>query len=147
MPDPEHEPFPLIRRLLPVTSAAVVIAGLYCAFVFYNRWNDAREDQRARDAKEAADLKLTVDAMGGNEFKILSFYGSPGAIRRGDHVTICYGTNEAKTVRIDPPIEELHPVYSHCLQASPGKTTQYTLTAEDGKGHSQTQSFVITVLP
>ena len=83
--------------------------------------------------------------LGGGQLKILSFYASPGVIRRGEKTNLCYGVYGAKTVRIEPPIEELHPAVAHCLQVSPATTTQYKLIAEDASGHSVSQSAVLRV--
>ena len=145
MPESE-EPFALLRKILPFTGVAILIAAIYVGYTFYSRASQAREYERSRADKEAADAKHTIDLLGGGKFKILNFYAVPGAIKRGDQATLCYGTSEAKNVKIAPPVEELHPAMSHCLQVSPKKTTEYTLTADDGAGHSATQSLTLQVL-
>ena len=91
----------------------------YDGWIFYSRWSDAREAQKQRLRKEAEDARRIVDALGGDRLKILDFYATPGTIRRGERATICYGVNAAESVRIDPPVEELHPALSHCLQVAP----------------------------
>ncbi len=146
MPEP-GEPLPLLRKIIPFISVAILIAAVYVGWVFYSRYSADHDAASARTGKEAADAKRTVDLLGGGEFKILNFYASPGAIRRGERTTVCYGVSEAKTVRIDPPIEPIQPAISRCLQVAPRKTTQYTLFAEDGKGHSATQNFTLQVIP
>ena len=85
--------------------------------------------------------------MGGDRLKILDFYASPPVIHRGQPSTICYGVNAADRVRIDPPVQELHPSISRCLQVAPLKDTDYKLTAEDSAGHTVTQSLTIKVAP
>jgi hypothetical protein len=109
---------PLLRKALPFLLVGIVIAAAYDGWVFYSRW-----------------------------LKILNFYASPGSIRRGEKANVCYGVFGAKSVRIDPPVEELHPAVAHCLQVSPAKTTEYKLVAEDGAGHSAIQAFVLQVAP
>ena len=147
MPEPEKtDPLQVLRNILPYTGVAVAIAALYVGWIFYSRANDARKADQAIEDKQTADAKRTIEILGGRDLKILQFYAMPGAINRGGHANVCYGTNEAKNVKIDPPVEELHPAMSHCLQVSPTKTTEYKLTADDGKGHSVTQSFVLQVL-
>lgn len=145
-PESKNDPISILRRILPFTGVAIIIAALYVGWTFYSRANDARRADQAIANQKAADDKRTVDILGGRELKILQFYAVPGAIKRGDHATVCYGVNEAKNVRIDPPVEDVHPAMSHCLQVSPKKTTEYKLTADDGKGHTVTQSFVLQVL-
>ncbi len=135
----------LIRKLLPYTTAMLVIALLYLAYVFYSRWdaNHSRE-QAAADAKAKADARI-VKMYGGGELKILSFYATNGVIHRGQKTTVCYGVSNASAVRIEPGIEPLKPAISHCVEAAPVKDTQYTLTAEDAAGHSASESFVVRV--
>jgi len=135
----------LIRKLLPYTTVALVIALLYLAYVFYSRWdsNHSRE-QAVEDAKAKADAQI-VKMYGSGDLKILSFYATKGVIHRGEKTTICYGVSNASAVRIEPEIEALKPAISHCVEAGPVKDTQYTLTAEDGAGHSASEAFVVRV--
>jgi hypothetical protein len=79
--------------------------------------------------------------------KILDFYASPKTIRRGQSATICYGVNAAQSVRLDPPVAELHPAYSHCFQVTPSRNTDYKLTAADRAGHTLIQNLSIQVAP
>ncbi len=136
----------MLRRILPYTGVAILIAALYVGWTFYSRASDARRAEQAVEDKQTAEAKRTVDILGGRDLKILQFYAVPGAIHRGGQANVCFGTNEAKTVRIDPPVEELHPAMSHCFQVSPKKDTTYTLFADDGKGHSVKQSFLLQVV-
>jgi len=114
---------------------------------FYQRWRDARAGAKAVAAKEAQDDRRAVDALGGDRLKILDFYASPPTVRRGQPATICYGVNAAQTVRIDPPVEQLHPAASHCLQVTPQRNTEYKLTVADSSGHTLSQSLTIEVTP
>jgi hypothetical protein len=141
-----NEPFPLLRKLLPFTSAAVVIVAIYVGWTFYQRSSENREYERARVRKETADAKRTLDMVGGGDFKILNFYAVPGAIKRGSQAKVCYGVIEAKSVSIEPEIEPIQPAYNRCLQVSPAKTTEYTLTAVSKTGHKATQNFTLQVV-
>lgn len=137
----------ILRSALPYLTIAVVIAVGYDGCVFYSRWNEAHQARKAEARREAEDARSSVDRFGGDSLKILAFYASPGAIRRGDHALICYGVNAAENVRIEPPVEQLHPALSRCFQVSPGQNTDYRLTAQDRAGHVVTQSLSIQVLP
>jgi len=66
-------------------------------------------------------------------------------LRRGEHTLLCYGVNDAKTVRLEPSVEEVWPSFTRCIQVSPRKDTEYKLTAEDAAGHSVSQSVTIRV--
>jgi hypothetical protein len=51
----------------------------------------------------------------------------------------------AKTVKIEPFVESIKPSLSRCVGISPKKTTEYTITAEDGAGHSVTETTTVKV--
>ena len=138
---------PFLRKTLPFLTAALFVIAAYDAWLFYSRWRDGREAQRWSHAEEAREARQTVDMLGGGQLKILNFYANPGAIRRGDHANICYGVYGAKSVRIEPPVEELHPAVAHCVQVSPSSSTEYKLVAEDGAGHTASEHFTLQVAP
>ena len=140
-------PVSLLRRALPFLGVAVVAAVLYDAWIFYSRWRDAQDAERARQADEARRARESVELFGGTNFRIVAFYAAPTAIRRGGHAQICYGVYGAKSVRIEPPVEKLSPAPTYCFEVSPGKSTEYKLIAEDGAGHSASQSLEIQVAP
>jgi|SRR5450755_297065 len=135
----------LLRRLLPYISIAVLAAVLYDGWIFYSRWNAAREGERARQADESRRARQSVDLMGGTNFRIIQFYAAPSAIHRGEQSKLCFGVYGAKRVRIEPPVEELHPAISYCLQVAPREDTEYKLIAEDGTGHTATATVAIKV--
>jgi hypothetical protein len=134
-----------MRRALPWLSLVVLAVVVYDGYVFYSRWKYKRDSAREQARVEAAEAQRTVDLLGGDQLRILDFYSTPGIIHPGAQATICYGVNAAKSVRIQPATEKVWPAVAHCLQVSPREDTEYKLTAEDGKGHSVTQSFVLRV--
>jgi hypothetical protein len=77
--------------------------------------------------------------------QLIMFYASPARVVEGDRVSICYGVAQAKSVRIDPPIEEITPSLNRCLSAYPEKSTTYTLTATDAQGQVKQESFTLPV--
>jgi len=133
--------------VLPLLTVGVIVALAYDGWIFYSRWREARDGEKAQIAKEAEDARRTVDALGGDHLKILDFYASPATIHRGEHASICYGVNAATSVRIDPAVEQLHPAVSHCFQVTPSRNTDYKLTIVDASGHTLTQSLSIEVNP
>jgi hypothetical protein len=137
----------VLRRALPYLTVAAIIAVVYDGSIFYSRWNEAREAQRAQARRQAQDARRTLELLGGDRLKILDFYATPGAIRRGERATICYGVNAAESVRIEPPVDQLHPAVSHCLQVAPLHDTDYRLIAQDRAGHTATERLTIKVKP
>jgi hypothetical protein len=137
----------LLRRALPYLTVVLVIAVAYDGSIFYSRWRYARDGEKARVSIEAEGARRVVDALGGDSLKILDFYATPPTVHSGQKATICYGVNAAESVRIDPPVEKLHPAVSHCFQVAPRRDTEYNLTIADRAGHTLTQSLAIRVAP
>lgn len=130
---------------LLVSIVAFVMVGLYLGWVFYSRWeanqaivHKASEKRRNRDAE-------TYEAMGGNRFEILSLSADPISIQAGDRSSLCYSVSNAKSVKLEPPAEPVWPAFYRCVNVSPRKTTTYTLTIEDGAGHTKTASIEVKV--
>jgi hypothetical protein len=147
--DPNRKPFSGFRNPLLYTSTLLIVALLYVGGTLYLRREQNREmEQRATDAAAArkrADDARTVDQLGGNEFKILNFYAMPGIVRRGEAVQLCYGVSNAKTVTLVPRTKAVWPSFSRCIEVTPEKTTEYTLSAEDGSGNSKSSTVKVVV--
>ncbi len=77
--------------------------------------------------------------------RILHFYASAPEVAAGQSVTICYGVENARAVRLDPPVEPLKPLFNRCFPVSPSRTTTYTLTAEGADGGTASASFTVRV--
>lgn len=126
-----------------------IIAALIVFWIFFSRWWQNRSiEYRAREAaaeKQRADDRATLEQMGGKELAIQTFYASPGEIRRGQSVQLCYGVANAKTVKLEPQSNPVWPSYSRCVNDSPAKTTTYTLTIADAAGNTKSQSLTVQV--
>jgi hypothetical protein len=83
----------------------------------------------------------------GTEPKIAHFYAGAGVLTKGEHAVVCYGVQNVRAVRLDPPVEELKPALNRCFAVSPEKTTTYTLTAEVATGQVMRESFTVQVNP
>lgn len=135
----------VIRKILPYLGILIVIGLIYDGYVFYSRWSERHDAEQAQAQREAAGRKQVVDELGGQGMKILSFYAAPGTIHRGGQTTICYGVSGAKTVKLEPAVDEVWPALTRCVKASPKKDTEYTFTADDGAGHTATQTVDVKV--
>ena len=89
------DPVRVIRKMLPFTTAAVVIAALYLGWVFYSRWEAGREAERAQAEAQVKDAQKVLDAYGGNKVTILNLSLSQAAIHRGDGAQLCYGVSNS----------------------------------------------------
>jgi len=79
--------------------------------------------------------------------KILQFYASSGEVAKGEAVTVCYGVENAQSVRMEPEVEQLRPALNRCFQVTPTTQTTYTLAAEGFDGSTATESFTVRVKP
>ncbi len=66
-------------------------------------------------------------------------------VRRGEPVTICYGVDHAKGVRLEPLGMALPPLEKNCNRFYPSVTMKYTLVAFDGAGRTDREKFSIRV--
>ncbi|MDX1981385.1 MAG: hypothetical protein SFV51_14040 [Bryobacteraceae bacterium] len=80
----------------------------------------------------------------GDAPKILNFYAAPPLIAKGEESLLCYGTESAAEVKIEPAVESLKPALTRCFNVKPETTTDYTLTAS-GSGGAVSQKLTVTV--
>lgn len=134
------------RIYVIVSVVAFLFVGLYVGWIFYSRRqaNQAILD-KAAERRRSGDQE-TFEAMGGNRFEILDYTASPVTIQAGEKSSLCYSVSNAKSVSIDPQTEEpVWPAFSRCVHVAPRKTTKYTLTIDDGAGHTKTATAEVKV--
>jgi len=135
-----------LKKFLPYTTAMLIAAMLYVAYIFYSRHQSDAEAEARLEAQKEAERQRTVAAVFGNgEIRFNQFTIDRTSLKRGETARLCFGVENATTVKMDPPVEPLKPTYLHCLDISPKVTTKYTITAEDGKGHSKSESVELPV--
>lgn len=134
-----------LRKVLPYTMVAVVIAAAYSGYTIYSRWDANRRFEQQIAEKKAEEARRTVELMGGESLKILNFYASPPVISQGQKSQLCYGVANAKTVTLEPAAERVWPAFSRCVEVAPKRTTTYTLTAVDEKGRKKDESVDLVV--
>jgi hypothetical protein len=133
----------LLRRMLPYTSSVVLLAFIYSAWTIYSRAAGNRRVEEQAAVRKLAFDQTTLNMIG-SDLRIIQFYANP-SIHPGETALVCYGVANAKSVRIEPAIESITPSLSRCIQTSPAKTTEYTLTANDGAGHAVAQTIAVKV--
>ena len=142
----ENERYPFLRKMLPFTTAILVIVAIYVGYIVFQRWKDRRDAARQESQQVIDSSRKTYEAYGSGQVKILNFTISPGLVRSGETAMLCYGVSNAKNVSISPkPNNGVWPSLSRCVEATPKQTTTYTITADDGNGHSETKSLTLTV--
>jgi hypothetical protein len=127
----------VLRKILRVTWVPVLLVLLYSGWLVWQRHSPPAPPP---PVPQQSDPLMAY----GDRLKILDFYGTP-AIQRGANALLCYSVVNAKSVRLDPPVEDVWPALSRCFNASPAKTTRYTLTAQAADGESASRSFEVKV--
>ena len=79
------------------------------------------------------------------QVRILRFYATVGVVLNGEPAELCYGVENAKSVRMSPPIAKLFPSSRRCLEVVPEHTTHYTILAEGYDGKIAMQSLTLPV--
>ena len=84
---------------------------------------------------------------GAQAVRITQFYAAAAKVGAGDKTMLCYGVENAKKVRLSPPVEEVWPATTRCFDVIPPHTTKYVLIAEDALGQAVSESATIEVGP
>jgi hypothetical protein len=146
-PDPPKKS-PLKNPFL-YSGAALAIVALFVVWTIFSRWRENRGiEKRAREErteKQQEQDRIALEQLGGKELAIQNFYATPGVVRRGGTVQLCYGVANAKTVKLEPQSNPVWPSYSRCVDVTPAKSTTYTLTIADAAGNTRTQSLEVKV--
>jgi len=147
--DAETKSKSVFKNPLLYSSIAVGVAALIVGWILVSRWSENREIERktARERTETQkkDDSIALEQLGGKELAIQNFYASPGIVKRGQAVQLCYGVANAKNVKLEPQPNPVWPSYSRCVDVTPKKDTVYTLTIDDGAGHTQSQNLEVKV--
>ncbi|MEJ5369852.1 MAG: hypothetical protein WHT08_16175 [Bryobacteraceae bacterium] len=82
--------------------------------------------------------------LAGSEVRILAFYAA-SVPERGRPFRLCYSVLNAAHVRLDPPLAEISPSLSRCVEAVIHRRTTVTLTATGKAGQSASVSIELPV--
>jgi hypothetical protein len=143
LPTGEESPF---RKLLPYTTVLTIIVALWVAWIFYSRHaENAAAVAAAAEKQEQARKDADNFVLQHGELAFTTFEASDATVKRGQTTQLCYGVVNAKTVKLDPPVEAITPSVRHCMDIAPKKTTTYTITADNGAGQTKSVSLTVRV--
>jgi hypothetical protein len=77
--------------------------------------------------------------------RITQFYATAGTVLSGQKARVCYGVENARSVRISPEVDDVYPSPLRCVEVEPERTTHYTILAEGFDGAMATRSFTLAV--
>jgi hypothetical protein len=146
-PDPPKEsPFknPFLYSWAALAIVALIVVGILLSRWMENRSLEARAKQE-KNQKQLEQDRVALEQMGGKELAIQNFYATPGTIRRGETVQLCYGVANAKSVKLEPQSSPVWPSYSRCVDVTPVKSTIYMLTIADAAGNTKSQTLEVKV--
>lgn len=136
-----------MRRTWPCTVVTLAGVLVYAGWVLLSR-RPIGSGKPARTA--AAQTRATAEflrAYGGEKVRILNFYAPNGNLAEDEHTVICYGVLNAKSVRMEPPLDGVGVSINRCVEDTPRQDTRYTLVAEGHDGSIVSESFVIRTHP
>ena len=134
-----------MRQVFLFVQMAAIVVVAYTALVIVNRRiADRQSEQQRQHPAIPAEFER---AYGGSEVKIVQIYSREGTLFEGSTTVLCYGLANARSVRIEPPVEGVSVSLNRCVEVAPERDTRYTLTAEGNDGHVVSQSFVLKVRP
>lgn len=122
------------------------IATLWLGWVWLQRHDSYARNPRSMAAGRGAAQTLPWED-GGSAVRITQFYARAGEMVDGEQNLVCYGVQNARSVRIEPPVESLTPARTRCFFVEPHKDTTYRLVTEGIDGSLAAESFEIHVKP
>ena len=135
-----------MRQIGIVLWIAIAIAASGLGWVAWQRHESRlRLEHSVRAGQERGGGRQADDA--GTAVRITQFYARAGEITRGELNVICYGVRNARSVRLEPPVERVSPTPARCISIEPEQDTTYTLVAEGDGGERVSESFGVRVKP
>jgi hypothetical protein len=77
--------------------------------------------------------------------RILAFYPRDAVVTEGGITLLCYGVSNAKSVRVEPPVDGVSPSLTRCVEIRPRGETHYTLTAVGSDGQTVSETATVRI--
>jgi len=121
---------------------AVVLAQL--AWTWIERHDSDLKLRRLLAGRQSrpADSRST-----GTSARIVQFYARAAEIVEGETDVVCYGVENVRSLKLDPPVANVSPALVRCFSVEPKWDTSYTLFAEGLDGSRDEATFAIRVRP
>lgn len=132
---------------IAVGAAMTNVMWIWLSRYMDNRRAVDRMEQEQRLARERAGKFYDSLLDNGQAVRVIQFYTNSGPVERGEHTILCYGVQNARAVRLDPPVEKLSPTLSRCVSVEPAQTTTYRLIAEGPDGKRAEAEVTVPVIP
>jgi hypothetical protein len=127
------------RTLVLTWTLTLLFAAGYLAYVVAQRYSATR--------KTPAAAQQRVPVPTSTALRIVQFYPNRFEVTRGESALVCYGVENARAVRLEPPVEPLRLSPNRCISVNPQRTTTYTLVAEGHDNSTLSETLTIKVGP
>ncbi len=147
--NPQPESKPAFKNPFLYSTLAILFVAVYVGYVLLNRYESKREFEKRTAEQESEkrreEDRRAIEQLGGAELSIRALYVSPAMVRAGEPAQLCYDVANAKTVTLEPPVAEVWPSHSRCIDLKTKKSTTYTLSIADASGKTVSQSVELKV--
>jgi hypothetical protein len=134
-----------MKRLGVLLRVALAVALAQLGWTWLQRHDaDLRIRRMLEGRRPASDA---TRRNSGTSARIVQFYARSGELVEGERTVICYGVENARTVRLDPPVETVAPALVRCFWIEPAQDTTYKMIAEGADGSRDEASFQVKVRP
>ena len=130
-----------MRQISVLLWIAMGIATLRLGWV----WLQRHDSHTRMERSSSTGIGALPEAEAGRAVRIAQFYARAGEITDGEENLICYGVRNARSVRLEPPVESLSPSRNRCFFVEPHQDTTYKLVAEGDDGNQVSASFDVRV--
>jgi hypothetical protein len=135
-----------MKRIGVLLRIALAVAIAQLAWTWLQRHDSDMRIRRLLAGRHARSGSA-LPRHSGTAVEITQFYARAAEIVEGERDVICYGVENARTVRLDPPVETLAPALVRCFWVDPKQDTRYKLTAEAADGSRVEAAFEVKVRP
>ena len=137
----------MMRTFMMSLRVGLVAAILFVGWTFLSRSMSPVRHPVRDDNRQSAAAAEFDRLYGGTDVRILNFYSRDASVVEGGTSLLCYGVVNAKSVRIDPPVQEVSPSISRCVEIPGERAVRYTLTAQGFDGRMVSESFLLGTHP
>lgn len=136
----------MLRDLMLPLRIGILAGLLYVGWVFLHRaLTPVRRPVQAGRQEQAARAAEFERIYGGTAVRIIHFYAPEASVTEGENSVICYGVVNARSVRMEPPLDGVAVSLNKCVAVTGERATRYTLIAEGNDGTTVSESFVLGV--
>jgi hypothetical protein len=107
-----------VKRVQPYLWLVFLAALVYAGWVLARGPGSGSHSPGTRPKVSGA-----TNPPDGDGVKILQFYARDGVVTEGEKTVLCYGVSNARSVRIDPPVEGVGPALTRCVEVQPKRET------------------------